>query len=702
MQRAYRVGVDIGGTFTDIVVSADDGALARRKVLSTPGDYAEAVIAGTMAALGDLALAPGGPSEVIHATTIATNAILEHKGGPCAVVTTSGFRDVLEIGRLRMPELYNLFYEKRRLLVPRRHVFEIPERIDAAGLVVEPLTKAALRRVVAAVKAAGIPSVAVCLINSHANPAHERAIAAALLSALPALEVSISSEILPRPGEYERTSTTMINAYVKPLVRAYLDRLATRLRDHGVSGPLYIMQCGGGLTSVRTASQQPATMVESGPAAGVLAARDLAQRLGLDRVIAFDMGGTTAKASLVENGVVHRTAEYEVGGRISATARLTGGGGYPINLPVIDVAEVGAGGGSIAWLDGGSGLHVGPHSAGAVPGPACYGQGGVAPTVTDANVVIGYLNPEAIAGGSIAIDRHAAARAIDQLTGTLRLDRLRTAHGVHLIANAEMVGAIRAVSTQRGRDPRDFALVAFGGSGPLHAVELARAVGLRLVVVPEHPGLFSALGLLRTDLEFQSTRMLYRDLDDAAVAPLNTALTALRREVDAIAKSEIGGTRMLSYEIELELRYWGQTFELPLTMPYRRLARADVAPLRERFEAEHERTYGHRGGAERVIVVAARLRARKPPGAMIAAAGPAQATSSTRPRRTRPAYFGPELGSVETPVIARDELGATARPGPLLVEEYDTVVVVPPGCTASRHKLGPIMIEVDTVPVASS
>lgn len=702
MQGAYRVGVDIGGTFTDIVVSAGGGALARRKILSTPADYAQAVITGTMAALADLGLASDGPSEVIHATTIATNAILERKGGPCAVVTTRGFRDVLEIGRLRMPELYNLFYDKRPLLVPRRHVIELAERIDAAGRVVEPITEAALRRVVAAVKAAGVPSVAVCFINSHANPAHERDVAAALRSALPALEISISSDILPRPGEYERTSTAMINAYVKPLVRAYLDRLAGRLRDHGVTGPLYIMQCGGGLTSVRTASQQPVTMVESGPAAGVLAARDLAQRLGLDRVIAFDMGGTTAKASLIENGVVHRTTEYEVGGRISATTRLTGGGGYPINLPVIDVAEVGAGGGSIAWLDSGSSLHVGPLSAGASPGPACYGCGGTAPTVTDANVVIGYLNPEAIAGGSIAIDHTAATRAIDTLAAGLRLDRLRTAHGIHLIANAEMVGAIRAVSTQRGRDPRDFALVAFGGSGPLHAVELARAVGLRRVVVPEHPGLFSAIGLLRTDLEFQSTRMLHLDLDDAVIAPLNAALAALRRDVDATARSEIGGADALAYEIELECRYWGQTYELPLTMVYRRLARPDVARLRERFEAEHERTYGHRGGNERVIVVAARLRARKSPGDMTAASSPVRTAPAASPRRIRRAYFGPELGSLETPVIARDELDAAPRPGPLLVEEYDTVVVVPPGCTASRHPLGAIMIDVDPLPKASS
>jgi len=697
MRGPYRVGVDIGGTFTDIVVSAGDGALARRKILSTPADYADAVIAGTLAALDDLKLAPSLPSEVIHATTIATNAILERKGGPCAVVTTTGFRDVLEIGRLRMPELYNLFYDKRPQLVPRRLVFELAERIDAAGQVVKRIDATSLRRVIAAIKAANVSSVAICLINSHANPTHERLLAAALRKALADIEISVSSDILPRPGEYERTSTTLINAYVKPLVRSYLQTLATRLRSHGVNGPLYIMQCGGGLTSVGLAAEQPVTMVESGPAAGVLAARHLAQGLGLTHVIAFDMGGTTAKASIIENGAILRTTEYEVGGRISATARLTGGGGYPIGVPVIDVAEVGAGGGSIAWLDRGASLRVGPQSAGAAPGPACYGRGGTAATVTDANVVLGYLNQDAIAGGGIAIDAARAAGAIDGIARELGLDRHHAAHGIHLIANSEMIGAIRAVTTQRGRDPGEFALVAFGGCGPLHAVELARAVGVRRVVIPDHPGLFSALGLLRTDLEFQANRVLYVDLDAGSVVPLNAAIADLRRDVVRIAASEIGSVNAFDYGIELECRYWGQTFELTLAMPFRRLIRADVSQLRERFEADHERTYGHRGGDERVIVVAVRVRARKPTAAM---ASSQPDTVPSRSGRTRHAYFGPEIGIVATPVIDRSELDMRGRPGPLLIEEYDSVTVVPPGCTAERHPLGPIIIAVDGAPGA--
>jgi len=692
MLRTCRVGVDIGGTFTDIVVYGSDGALARRKVLSTAHDYTEAVIEGAVAALGDLGLEPAAAEEVIHATTIATNAILEQKGGPCAVVTTEGFRDVLEIGRLRMPELYNLFYDKRPQLVPRRDVHELAERIDGAGRVVTPLTQAALRRLVAAIRASGIPSVAICLINSHANPAHERAVAAALRKALPGLDVSVSSDILPRPGEYERTSTTMINAYVKPLVRRYLDTLAARLREKAVPGPLYIMQCGGGLTSAALAAEQPVTLVESGPAAGVLAARHLADRLDLRQAIAFDMGGTTAKASIIEDGAVHRTMEYEVGGRLSATARLTGGGGYPISLPVIDVAEVGAGGGSIAWLDG-SGMRVGPRSAGSAPGPACYGRGGTAPTVTDANVVLGYLNQEAIAGGGMAIDAALAARAIDGIAKPLRLDRLRAAHGIHLIANSEMIGAIRAVSTQRGRDPRDFALIAFGGCGPLHAVELARAVGIRTVIVPDHPGLFSALGLLRTDLEFQASRVLYVDLDAAAIAPLNAALAELKAEVTKLAAAQIG-TGRFDYEIGLECRYWGQTFELQIALPYRRLKQADAAMLRERFEADHERTYGHRGGKERVVLVAVRVIVRKPAAAAGAERVAAQG-DATSAGGTRHAYFGPESGRIETPVITREALGPKPRPGPLLIEEYDSVTVVPPGCTASRHAQGPIVIAVD-------
>ena len=510
--RPYRLAVDIGGTFTDVVLTTESGGLAVRKILSTPEDYAEGVIAGARAALADLDVAAEGSSEVVHATTVATNAILERAGARCALITTAGFRDVLEIGRLRIPELFNPFYDKRPVLVPRDRIFEVDERINHRGEVVTALGEEAIERAVEAAIASDAESVAVCLLNSYANPDHEHAIADALRARAPELDISVSADILPRIGEFERTSTTTINAYVRPTVRRYVDSLAALLRKNAIEGPLLIMQSGGGLMGAARAAREPVNMIESGPAAGVLAARHFIAGMGLKNAVTFDMGGTTAKASIIENGEFLKTSEYEVGGHMSATTRLTGGGGYPVTVPAIDIAEVGAGGGSIVWLDSGGSLRVGPRSAGAAPGPVCYGAGGERPTVTDANLILGYLNPARIAGGAIEVLPEPARVALEaEIARPLGLDLAEAAYGVHLIANSEMIGAIRAVSTQRGRDVRDFALVAFGGCGPAHAAQLAREMGIGTVVVPPSPGLFSAFGLLATELEFQRTRTLYAD-----------------------------------------------------------------------------------------------------------------------------------------------------------------------------------------------
>ena len=614
--RGLRAGVDIGGTFTDVVVATEDGRLAVRKCLSTPEDYGRAGIEGLTAALADLGIDAGTPAEVVHATTVATNAILEHRGADCALITTEGFRDVLEIGRLRVPQLYDLFYDKRQMLLPRRHVFEVRERVDALGNVVTALDSESVDIAVEGVVKAGVESVAVCLINGHANGSHERAIVAALAVAAPHLDVSASSEILPRIGEYERTSTTVIDAYVKPVVRRYLDSLRERLHEARIPGPLFAMQCGGGLTTAEHAATQPVTLIESGPAAGVLAAAGIVADSGRRNLLTFDMGGTTAKASIIEDGKVLRTTDFEVGGAISSTSRLTGGGGYPINVPVIDVAEVGAGGGSIAWIDDGGSLRVGPRSAGANPGPACYGQGGLEPTVTDANVILGYLNPDAIAGGAIAIDPGLAERALkERIADPLGIDLLEAAYGVHLIANSEMMGAIRAVSTQRGRDVRDFALVAFGGCGPIHAVDLARTVGIKTVIVPESPGLFSAFGLLTTDVEFQRASNFYTDVEALDTTSLNARLDELRRQVVATATHEATEGVPLEFELEADFHYWGQSHELTVRLPFRQVTEEVLADLVERFEAEHERTYGHRAQGERVVLVTARVIGRAPQSA---------------------------------------------------------------------------------------
>ena len=694
--EAFRAAVDIGGTFTDVAVATTAGGLAVLKRLSTPPDYSRAVIEGISWALRELGVDPASPAEVIHATTIATNAIIQHAGARAALITTEGFRDVLEIGRLRIPRLYDIFYDKPPVLVPRRHVFEVRERIDNRGGILTPLDGASVEAAVRGVIDAGVDSVAICLINSYANPVHERAVAEALKHRSPEIDVSVSADILPQIGEYERTCTTVLDAYVKPVARRYLATLQERLEGMRIAGPLFIMQSGGGLTTVERAADRPVSLIESGPAAGVLAAGSLVSDAGLRNLLTFDMGGTSAKASIIEDGAVLKTTEYEVGGAISATTRLTGGGGYPISIPVIDVAEVGAGGGSIAWIDGGGGLRVGPRSAGALPGPACYGLGGTDATVTDANVVLGYLNPDSIAGDAVGIDPEAARRALEnRIAGPLGLDPMNAAHGIHLIANSEMMGAIRAVSTQRGRDVRDFALVAFGGSGPVHAVELARAAGIGTVIVPGSPGLFSALGLLATDLEFQLSRMFYADLATLEPARLDGALGELRDGVVEMAARGAGNGGALDFEIEADMHYWGQSHPLTVGLPFGKMSRAALEDLAERFEVEHERTYGHRAEGEAVILVGVRLTGRCAPtlalsGAVRAAAG-GRANGGTH---RRPAYFGAAAGIVDTPVIGRPDLAEAPRPGPLLIEEYDSVTVVPPGCGASRDGAGNIVVAV--------
>ena len=693
--HASRLAVDIGGTFTDIVLATRAGGLAVRKILSTPENYAEGVIVGARSAIADLGVQAEDVSQVVHATTVATNAILQRAGARCALVTTAGFRDVLEIGRLRIPELFNLFYDKRPVLVPRDRIVEVEERINHRSEIVITLEDVEIERAVATVMALDVEAVAICLINSYANPAHEHAIAAALRARAPGLDVSVSADILPRAGEYERTSTTTINAYVQPTVRRYVDSLSALLQRDRISAPLLIMQSGGGLMGAQRAAREPVTMIESGPAAGVLAARHFIAGMGIENAVTFDMGGTTAKASIVENGEFLTTTEYEVGGHMSATTRLTGGGGYPITFPAIDVAEVGAGGGSIVWLDSGGSLRVGPRSSGAAPGPVCYGAGGEQPTVTDANLVLGYLNPKSIAGGAIEVHPEPARAALETgIARALGLGLAEAAYGVHLIVNSEMTGAIRAVSTQRGRDVRDFALVAFGGCGPAHAALLARDMGIGTVVVPPNPGLFSAFGLLATDLEFQRARTLYAEAGTLAGGKrLAEILAELESQIEAELSRETSAAS-LDWEVWADMRYEGQSYDLPIAAPAG-LAPATLAEtLVERFEAEHESTYGHRARNERVVVVAIRLIGRASSAAVgIGTDSQGQAAQS---EASRDAWFGPGLGWMPTPVVGRGSVPGAGREGPLLIEEYDSVIVVPPGCSVRSDPSGSIVITVDT------
>ncbi|HEV3007924.1 MAG TPA: hydantoinase/oxoprolinase family protein, partial [Burkholderiales bacterium] len=493
----YVLGCDIGGTFTDIVLRGA-GAVRTLKVSSTPDDYSRAILGAVREIRDSFGIEPRAIDAVVHATTVATNTILEHKGAKTALVTTEGFRDVLEMRRLRIPVMYDLQYDKPPPLVPRRLRYELAERMGPRGEVKKPLDEAQARALAKKLMDEGVESVAICLLHSYANPAHEQRAAELLRGELNGRTyVTLSSDILPEIREYERTSTAVVNAYIGPIVRHYVSSLSRQLKSAGVEGPLHIMQSNGGTMSAAAAGEKPAFLVESGPAAGVIACADIARSAGLGNVISFDMGGTTAKAAIVEDGEPARTTEYEVGAGINVSSKLVKGGGYAIKLPFIDVSEIGAGGGSIVSLDAAGSIKVGPQSAGAVPGPACYGLGGKEATFTDAAVVLGYLNPQYLVGGKLSIDSRLSQEAITRkIAAPLGLDIHKAAHGVYAIAVATMTRAVKAVSTYRGRDPRDFALVAFGGNGPVVAVAIARELEMRRVLIPPAPGVFSAAGLL--------------------------------------------------------------------------------------------------------------------------------------------------------------------------------------------------------------
>ena len=639
-----RVGADVGGTFTDVVVAGDDGRVAFAMVLSTPPAYDRAVV-DAVRALG------GRAEEVVHGTTVATNAVLERRGARTAVVTTEGFRDVLELRRMRMPHLYDYFWTKPEPLVERHLRFEIAERVLADGTVRTPLDDADVHALATRLREARVESVAVCLLHAHLHPAHERRVGELLRQELPGVPVSLSSEILREQQEYERTATTVVNAYVRPLMGRYVDALRRGVGDARVT----LMQSSGGVMTAEDATERPVYALESGPAAGVVAALALARALGHESAICFDMGGTTAKASLIEGGRVSRSHEYEVGAALSAGSRLLRGSGELIRIPTIDIAEVGAGGGSVAWLDEAGALNVGPRSAGAAPGPACYGLGGEEPTVTDANVVLGLVPSGPIGDGRIEISRERAKAAVDRLGVPAR--------GVHDLANATMMRALRAVSTERGRDPADFVLIAYGGSGPVHAAALAAELGVRTAVVPPLAGLFSAAGLLHARAEWHDVRFCRID----ARSP---DLDELRR-LDDEMRRDAGDRQRIA-----DLRYRGQSWSVAVDFPGE-IDATSVAELVERFEAEHERLYGTRlETGSPVDIRALRVTALGPqPPAFTLSAPP----GPDRANATRSADFGD--GAVEVPVRVRGELAEPAA-GPLLVDEYDTTVVVPPGWAA--------------------
>ncbi|HEY3471485.1 MAG TPA: hydantoinase/oxoprolinase family protein [Amycolatopsis sp.] len=670
----WRVGADIGGTFTDVIALGPDGEVVPMKVLSTPPDYGTGVVGATSAVLDAAAVAPDAVTAMLHGTTVATNAILEMAGARTAVVTTRGFRDVLELGRLRRPVLYDLSWTKPVPLAPRRHRHELAQRITADGRLAPATGEADVRALAARLRADGIEAVAVCLLNSHVRPDEERRVADLLRAELPGAYVTASVDISPQPREFERTSTATVNAYVGPVVHGYLTHLEAGLRTAGVRAPLLVMQSSGGLLDARSVSSRPVQIIESGPAAGVTAVRRLASLLDLPSVVAFDMGGTTAKASLIEHGEPFVSADYEVGGGMNVARGLGSGAGYPVRTPSIDIAEVGSGGGSVISVDEAGALHVGPASAGSRPGPACYGQGGELPTLTDANVTLGYLSPDALAGGRVAIHADLAAKALSPVAERLGRDVAATARGAYEVAVSSMTTAVKAVTSERGRDPREATMVAFGGAGPLYAAALAKELGIKTVLVPAHPGLFSSLGLLVADTELHE------------VAPYQQDLAAEFARLTGEVTAELGERAVV--ERLLDMRYRGQRFELRIRLDDGPLTEELLAAARKRFHEEHERTYGRAGDDSLVEIVNLRVRGTLPSPVsledVLRLPPPPGRTPGTRDCRF--------AETVATPVLSRSDVGAEPIDGPLVVEDMDATTLVPPGARVHRDRFHTLVI----------
>jgi N-methylhydantoinase A len=691
---SWRIGVDIGGTFTDVaLVDEATREIWVAKVSTTPRDLGQ----GVVEALGQAARRHGvEPSRVgllAHATTVVTNALLQHKGARTALITTRGMRDVLELRRSARARLYDLMQDAPAVLVPRHLRLEVTERLDAQGQVVEPLELADVDRAIEFIRAHDVEAVAVCLLYSFLDDRHERLVGARLAERLPGVPVFLSSQVLPEIREFERTSTTAVCAFVGPILASYLERLEAATRRMGLPR-LFVMGSSGGLFTVPEALGMPAMAVESGPAAGVIAASLIGRAVGRPDLISFDMGGTTAKASLIERGEIKTTADYEVGGSGNVSRWVTGTG-HPIRVPVIDLAEVSAGGGSIAWIDPGGALRVGPESAGAEPGPACYGHGGTEPTVTDADLVLGYLHPEHLLGGRLPIRADLARDAIrDRVAGPLDVGVVEAAAAIVDVVGASMAAALRIVSVERGYDPRDFCLVAFGGAGPVHAARLAEELGIPRVIVPPVPGGFSALGLIASDVRRDYVRTCYALADAVDRGEMARAYAAMEATAQAMLDEARVPAPRRSLSRAADVRYPRQAYELTVPVDGGPVTGYTIERLVGAFHERHRHTYGHANPAEPVQIVNLRVAAvgRQEPLDLGRGAGAATASGEAK-SVSRPVYFR-ETGLAACEVVAREALGpGTDRPGPLIVEAMDATVVVPPGWRLTVEPEGAIVLE---------
>jgi N-methylhydantoinase A len=654
------VAIDIGGTFTDLIgFDEAAGSFVQAKSLTTPAH----LVQGIIDCLRKSGLEAAAIDELIHGSTIAINTLIERKGAKTALLVTRGTRDVYIIGRGNRPEAYNLLFHKHRPLVSRRLTREIDERVLASGDVREPLRPASVDDACRLLAQEGIEAVAVCFLHSYVNPEHERIAGAMIRKALPDAYLSMSHEILREYREFERMSTTVVNAYIGPKVGGYVSSLKSSLGEIGFRGDLSIMRSNGGVMTPEVATERPVAMMESGPVGGIIASAQVGLALGLNNVISFDMGGTTAKASLVRDGEPTLAPGYYVGGYA---------GGHPVMLPMIDVVEVGAGGGSIAWIDDIGALKVGPQSAGADPGPICYRGGGTEPTITDANVVLGRLDPDNFLGGQMQLDAAGAARGIEQkIARPLKIDTVAAAQAIIEIAISKMSLAVREVSVVKGYDPRDFALVASGGAGPLHVIAIARDLHIPTVIVPLFPSHFSALGMLLADERHDFTRTYYSDLAGIDFA----TLVRIYHEMVGEAEASLRNKRDAVRQLQLDLRYVGQEFTLSVPVTLAQLEAGDRQAIRAAFDALYEHRYAHHSPDESVEMVNLRLGVIGKRAKLEFPTLGRQAVAAVSHHRE--VYFADSSKPVRAPVYGRGGLGAGARVvGPALIQEHGTTTVL--------------------------
>ncbi|MEQ5828153.1 hydantoinase/oxoprolinase family protein [Sulfitobacter sp. NFXS29] len=673
-----RLGVDIGGTFTDVVLEKG-GESFSTKVLTTYAAPENAIIDGMHQVCTKAGVTPADLTQIIHGTTLATNALIERRGAKTALITTQGFRDVIEMRTESRFEQYDLNLNLPEPLLPRQMRYTVSERVDATGAVLVPLDRAEVEALADLIADAGYDSVAVGLIHSYLNDTHERMIREVLEERLPGVMVSISSEVSPQMREYERFNTVVANAYIKPLMKSYLGRLEGRLQEEGVGCNIFLMHSGGGIISIESAAEFPVRLVESGPAGGAVFAANIAARYGLDKVLSFDMGGTTAKICLIKNQTPKTSRVFEV----ARTYRFKKGSGMPISIPVIDMVEIGAGGGSLAHVDAMRQIRVGPESAGSEPGPACYGRGGAKPAVTDADLVLGKLDPDNFAGGSIRLDTAGSETALHQVIGQeLDMDAATAAFGLAEVVDENMANAARVHAVENGEDLSDYTMIAFGGAAPLHAGRLCEKLGVERLLVPPGAGVGSAIGFLRAPFSFEANRSVYMKLSDFDADRIKTLLAELRDEATGFVRNCDAGAEILS-EYKVYMRYSGQGWEIPIVLDEADALTPDAARFEALFEADYAKLFGRTVEGLDIEITVWSVNATTPPEAVARTAeqSPGAAADVALTRR----MFDPALAEYcDADVVLRDQMasGQTAQ-GPAAITEDETTIILP----ASRRAI---------------